>query len=253
MTKTASVATAVAGNTIVYRIEVRVKNFASTSGVTRAVVTDTLPAGVSLLSTKVNRGPGCTGTTTITCDMDFLAGQLVATIDIAVRVTTTGTLVNTASVKAPEFDPDMSNNTASVTVTAPQAPPPPPPPPSGVAAPKLTHSRPATAKTLVAARSGLLASVATLVAVDKQAIVRLVVRDSLTGKQLTLQPGSKLATTTLKRKAAAARTTVALARTFSLKAVLRGLQLHRGGIYQLVLTATGTTGKTSTLKIRFLA
>jgi len=74
------------------------------------------------MSTKVNRGPGCTGTTTITCDLDFLSGEIVGAIDIAVHVTTAGTLVNTASVTAPESDPDPSNNTASVTIGEPAPP-----------------------------------------------------------------------------------------------------------------------------------
>ena len=117
------------------------KNFAFTSGVTNAVVTDVLPAGVALVSTKVNRGPGCTGTTTLTCDLAFLSGELVGTIEIVVRVTTAGTLVNTATVKAPEPDPDLSNNTASVTVgqpqPQPQQPPTPPKPPVAVVKPVL--------------------------------------------------------------------------------------------------------------------
>ena len=40
-------------------------------------------------------------------------------------------------------------------------------------------------------------------------------------------------------------------RTFTLKAVLPARQLSRGASYQLTLTATGTTGKTSKLTIRF--
>ena len=122
LTKTASVQTAVAGDTILYRVEVWVKNTALTSGVTKAIVTDVLPAGVELVSTKVNRGPGCSGTTTLTCDLDFLSGAIVGVVEVVVRVKTTGTLVNTASVTAPQSDPDLSNNTASVTVRAPSQP-----------------------------------------------------------------------------------------------------------------------------------
>ena len=111
--------TAAAGDTILYRFEVRVKNRSSAS---RVFLTDTLPAGVELVSTKVNRGSGCTGTTTLTCNLDFLSGDLVAVIEVVVRVTAAGTLVNTASVTAPEFDPDLSNNASSVTVGQPQPP-----------------------------------------------------------------------------------------------------------------------------------
>lgn len=122
LTMSAGTPTAVAGDTVGYRIEVRVKNSGSTSGVTRAIVTDTLPVGVELVSWKVNRGPGCTGTATLTCNLDFLSGDLVGTIDLVVRVTTAGTLVNTASVTAPESDPDPANNTVTVTVGAPLPP-----------------------------------------------------------------------------------------------------------------------------------
>jgi hypothetical protein len=96
-----------------------VKNAGQTSGATRVVVTDPLPAGTELVSARTNRGSGCTGTTTLTCDLDFLSGELVGEVEIVVRVTRPGTLVNTATVAAAERDPDASNNTASATVSVP--------------------------------------------------------------------------------------------------------------------------------------
>jgi uncharacterized delta-60 repeat protein/uncharacterized repeat protein (TIGR01451 family) len=119
LTKTASVQTAAAGDTVLYRLEVRVKHHEQASSATQVVVTDALPAGVELVSTKANRGPGCTGTTTLSCNLDFLSGQLVGEIEIVVRVTQPGTVVNTATVTAAEADPDRSNNTASATVSVP--------------------------------------------------------------------------------------------------------------------------------------
>jgi LmbE family N-acetylglucosaminyl deacetylase len=249
LTISASAQTAAAGDTIGYHIEVRIKNSTQTSGVTRAIVTDTLPAGVELVSTRVNRGPGCTGTSTLSCNLGFLADDLVGVIDIAVRVKTAGTIANTASVTAPEADPDLSNNTVTVTVTAP---PTLTPPVAAVAAPKLTHRRLATAKPLRASRSGTIATVNTLVTVDKNATITLTVRNARTGKQLKMQLGSKLADTTLKQRATTAKTKVNALRTFRVKPLLTTRQLNRNTPYQLVLTATGTTGKTSQLKIRFL-
>jgi uncharacterized repeat protein (TIGR01451 family) len=114
LAKTASSGTAQVGDTILYRLEARVKNAGNASNV---VVTDTLPSGVELVSTKVNRGPGCTGTTTITCPLDFLSGQLVGTVEILVRVTARGELANVAIVHAAQTDPDPSNNTARVAVS----------------------------------------------------------------------------------------------------------------------------------------
>ena len=122
LTMTSSASVGVAGDTIAYHVEVRLKNFTLTSGVTRAVVTDTLPVGIELVSTQVNRGPGCVGTTTLTCNLDFLSGDLVGVVNIVGRITTAGTLVNTASVAALESDPDPANNTASVTVGTPTPP-----------------------------------------------------------------------------------------------------------------------------------
>jgi uncharacterized repeat protein (TIGR01451 family) len=120
LTKTASVQTAQPGDTILYRLQSRVKNAANASNV---VVSDTLPAGVELVSMKANRGPGCTGTTILSCNLDFLSGQLVGEVEIVVRVTQPGTLVNTATVTAAQADPDRSNNNASVTVTVPEREP----------------------------------------------------------------------------------------------------------------------------------
>jgi uncharacterized repeat protein (TIGR01451 family) len=117
LTKTANAATAGVGETILYRLQARVKNFQLTSGASQVLVTDTLPAGVELVSTKVNRGPGCTGTTTVTCNLDFLSGQIVGEVEIVARAAQSGSLVNTATVAAAQSDPDRSNNTASVTVT----------------------------------------------------------------------------------------------------------------------------------------
>ena len=79
----ASMPTVTTGDTVVYRVEVRLKNPTQTSGVTWAIVTDTLPAGVELVSTKVNRGSGCTGTSTLTCNLDFLSGYLVGVVQVA--------------------------------------------------------------------------------------------------------------------------------------------------------------------------
>jgi uncharacterized repeat protein (TIGR01451 family) len=123
LAKSASVQTAAVGDTVVYRLQAKVKNYKQTSGASRVVVTDTLPTGVELISTKTTRGPGCTGSGTLSCNLDFLAGQLVGEVEIVARVTQPGTLVNTATVTAAQADPDRSNNTASATVTVPERQP----------------------------------------------------------------------------------------------------------------------------------
>ena len=114
ITKTASRTTALVGDTVVYYIKVSLKpDQKVTQTATQVIVTDTLPAGVTLVSTYADRGPGCSSTTTLSCNLDFLFGTTTATITIVVKVTQTGTLVNTASVRAHQTDPDLSNNSAS--------------------------------------------------------------------------------------------------------------------------------------------
>lgn len=251
LAKTASVSTAAVGDTILYRLQVRVKNAAQTSGASRVLVTDVLPANVELVSTKVNRGPGCAGTRTITCNMDFLGGDLVAVVELVVRVTAPGTVVNTASVAAFERDPNLADNTATATVTPPATSTPTPTPPLAVPAPRLTH-RPAAANAVLrVSRAGTTASVATRVALDRAATVTLRVRDPRTGARLTLQPGSTIATTTLGRKAQTAKASVTRAGVFPVRLVLPARQVGQGKAYQLVLTATGANGKASTLTVRF--
>jgi uncharacterized repeat protein (TIGR01451 family) len=245
-----SATAAAAGDTILYRVEVRLKNPAQSSGVTKAVVTDALPEATQLVSTKVNRGPGCTGSSTLVCNLDFLAGDLVGVVEIVVRVTKAGTLVNMASVSAPEADPDPTNNKASLIITAPPVVFTPPTP--TLAAPRLTQSSGATAKALRASRAGSLSRITKLLRVDTKATVTLEVRDLRSGKLLTLQRGSRLAEMTLKRRATTARTRIAGARTFALKALLPTRQLRRGSHFQLELIATGVNGKTTQLKLGFI-
>ena len=67
--------------------------------------------------------PGCTGTTTITCDLDFLVGELVATVRVLAVVREPGTLTLTAASPAQPGDVQPANDTARlVTVVNPAAP-----------------------------------------------------------------------------------------------------------------------------------
>src|SRR5207247_8822821 len=87
----------------------------TTSGV---AVTDTLPAGVTLVSATPTTG-SCSGTTTVTCALGIFPGGARATIDVVVAVspTASGTLTNTATVSAVTADPNAANNTATATTT----------------------------------------------------------------------------------------------------------------------------------------
>ncbi len=115
-----------------FRIDARIKNSESAS---KVVVTDTLPANVQLVSARANRGPGCSGSATITCDLDFLSGAIVGTVEVVVRLTAAGEVVNTAGATVQPSDPVPSNNTATARVTVGPDTDEGPPPKKGV---KLT-------------------------------------------------------------------------------------------------------------------
>jgi uncharacterized repeat protein (TIGR01451 family) len=122
LTKVADRSTAAVGDKISFRIQASIKNPGRTGGAQKVIVTDTLPANVSLVSARPNRGPGCTGSRTITCDLDFLSGTIVATVDVVVRVTAAGQIANTATARVVPSDPIPANNTATARVSSPEGP-----------------------------------------------------------------------------------------------------------------------------------
>lgn len=89
-------------------------------------MTDTLPAGVELISVTTNDG-GCSGTSTITCGLTFqwpYGDQALVTL--VVRPTVAGTINNTVNIDVGDKDP--SNNTDTVTTTVIPGPSPTPTP-----------------------------------------------------------------------------------------------------------------------------
>jgi uncharacterized repeat protein (TIGR01451 family) len=88
---------------------------------TGVTVTDTLPAGLTLVAATFNLRGGvstpCTGTTTITCTIGNLTLGGGAAVVIVVTPQGPGELSNTATVRATEADPDPTNNTATAVTT----------------------------------------------------------------------------------------------------------------------------------------
>jgi hypothetical protein len=80
------------------------------------VVTDALPAGVTLNSATATQG-SCSGTTTVTCTLGTLPDGLSANVVLVVTKTVGGNVSNTASVAADQTDPFMPNNSNSETST----------------------------------------------------------------------------------------------------------------------------------------
>ncbi|HXU31496.1 MAG TPA: ExeM/NucH family extracellular endonuclease, partial [Thermoanaerobaculia bacterium] len=104
---------AAAGLNFSYVIEVTNLSVGTATGVS---VSDTLPAGVTLISATSSQG-SCTGTTTVTCTVGTLLGGGSATINLVVMKTVGGTVVNTAMVTGAQSDPNSANNTNGVTTT----------------------------------------------------------------------------------------------------------------------------------------
>lgn len=113
----------VAGQNATYRLAIA--NSATSQTATNVVVTDTLPAGVSLVSVTLD-GADVTGTTNVTgavgtgLTLTLAATTLTAgqnrTIDVTVSVPSTGTgaFNNVASVASDGIDTDPANNDSNV-------------------------------------------------------------------------------------------------------------------------------------------
>ena len=85
---------------------------------TGTTVTDTLPAGATLVSATASQGVCAQGPGgTVICNLSGLGVSGTATITIVVEALSAGSLTNVASVAGNEFDPNLANNTTSTTTT----------------------------------------------------------------------------------------------------------------------------------------
>ena len=81
-------------------------------------VTDALPSGLTFSAAVPSQGSPCTQEAgTVTCNLGPLSAGAKATviINVIVNPSTSGTVTNTATVASTTPDPDVSNNTGSVT------------------------------------------------------------------------------------------------------------------------------------------
>ena len=104
----------IAGNNFTYTLTITNNG---PNNATNVTVTDALPPGVSLISATVSQGTGCSGTSTIICNLGSIANGNRATVIIVVTVnsSTTGVLTTSATVSANENDPAPGNNSATET------------------------------------------------------------------------------------------------------------------------------------------
>ena len=79
---------------------------------TGVVVTDTLPPGVTFVSSSASQGT-CSGTNIVTCDLGTIASGAFATAEISVVTPNAETAIdNSANVTSDVSDPDGTNNNA---------------------------------------------------------------------------------------------------------------------------------------------
>jgi hypothetical protein len=79
--------------------------------------TDTVPAGVTILSAVAGSGTCSTAGHTVTCTIPSLASGSSAPVSIIVAAPSAGTYPDTATVSSPLTDPTPANNSATTTLT----------------------------------------------------------------------------------------------------------------------------------------
>ena len=100
---------AFAGGSVTYTFTVSNSGNLAASNV---VFTDPLPAGVNFVSAMAAQG-SCAGTATVTCTLGTVNGFTGVAVTVVVSPTTTGTLINTATVSTSSFDPIAADNSAT--------------------------------------------------------------------------------------------------------------------------------------------
>ncbi len=214
-------------------------------GASNVVATITLPAGVEFAGVSSDRGQPCTGTTVLTCNLDFLNGPLVAHIHVAARVRDAGSLVATIALTASQADANMVNNTASATTTV--ASPSSSTPVVVSPAPRLARVGVGQVKPVY---HGTAATIGLGLVLSRAASVRLTVGPSKGTTSLTLLPGTRVGRRALKTRARAA-TALVVAGRFGVAVVVDRRALSRRKSYVAKLVATAADGQTGTLTLRF--
>ena len=117
ISKTTQYTSALPGSQVTYTIVVTNNG---PSPATDVIVTDTLPAGTTLVSAPNH----CTGNPTITCTIGAMAIGATSTIELVVTMpSTTGDVVNTANVESTTADATPGNDSSSVLITVAAATP----------------------------------------------------------------------------------------------------------------------------------
>ena len=236
-------ATPAVGDSITYTVTVR--NLGGPAA--RALLTVQLPTQVAYAGSQSDRGPGCTGTTALTCDLDFLAGDLVATVRISGVVRAPGTLAFAAVSSAQPADPQPANDTARLSTTSVG-------PRAAVGSPAIVRPTLRSAGTPTRpTRARGVATVFVRFSVGGSARLEGRVTSPTSTRPITLLAGTSLAgvRSTKAKPTAAAR--VPRAGTYVFKARVGTARLIRGRTYLARLTVVDADGRRRALTIRITA
>ena len=116
VTGLASPASPLPGDNVTYLLTVTDKNVMPAD---RLVLTVTLPAGVQYLSSTADRGSGCvlSGSSTLTCNLDWLSGDATrANVQVVAKVTTAGAQTLSATAMPQQGDVNPADNTLSIAI-----------------------------------------------------------------------------------------------------------------------------------------
>ena len=118
--KSASPNPVVAGNQLTYTFTTSNNG---PSGDTGVVLSDTLPAGEQYVSSTSSQGTVTNNNGTLSVQLGSLASGAIATTSVVVMVSAgaTGSITNTVTVTGNELDPNLSNNTSTVTTQVVQS------------------------------------------------------------------------------------------------------------------------------------
>ncbi len=230
------------GDTLTYVVSVR--NLGGPAS--RALLAVQLPSQVAYTGSQADRGPGCTGTATLACDLDYLAGDLVATVRISATVREAGTLSFTAVSSSQPGDAQPGNDAAGVTIVVARLATIRPPA-------QLRPTLRAVATPARVTRAGGAAVVSVRFAVGGAARLEARVTPLSSTRPIQLLAGTTLGGVRSTKRRSTAAATVARPGTYPFRARVGAANLIRGRTYLVRLTALDSGGQRRTLAIRFKA
>ena len=235
----ASPAAPAVGDTITYLLSVR--NLGGPAA--RAFLAVQLPQQVAYAGSQTDRGPGCTGATTLACELDFLSGDLVANVRISAVVREAGTLALSATSSAQPSDAQPANDSVRVVTAVGPA--------RTITTPVLF--RPAIRALGASARVSRARGVATLTlrfSVGGAARLEAGLTPLGSARPLTLLAGTVLAGARVNTPRPKATARVPRGGAYVFKAQVDARRLSKGRKYVVKLTVVDADGRRRSLTIR---